>query len=104
MTGFVPGGLVARLAAHAHDSAEKPALSIASLGGGPRVDQTYGQLWGRSLAVARALNEKVRPGSRVLLLFPTAPEFAPPSSAALPRASSPCPCRCHSTREPDAAC
>ncbi|WP_236243923.1 non-ribosomal peptide synthetase [Streptomyces sp. CC210A] len=77
MTGFVPGGLVARLAAHAHDSAEKPALSIASLGGGPRVDQTYGQLWGRSLAVARALNEKVRPGSCVLLLFPTAPEFAP---------------------------
>ncbi|WP_433399636.1 amino acid adenylation domain-containing protein [Streptomyces sp. CA-146814] len=77
MTGFLPGGLIARLAAHAQDSAGKPALSIASLGGGPRVDLTYGQLWGRSLAVARALTEKVRPGSRVLLLFPTAPEFAP---------------------------
>ncbi|MER6447514.1 amino acid adenylation domain-containing protein [Streptomyces venezuelae] len=77
MTGFVPGGLVARLAAHAQDSSERPALSVATLGGGPRVDLTYGQLWGRSLAVARALSEKVRPGARVLLLFPTAPEFAP---------------------------
>ncbi|MFC9120845.1 amino acid adenylation domain-containing protein [Streptomyces sp. NPDC057067] len=77
MKGFVPGGLVARLAAHAQESTGKPALSIASLGGGPRVDLTYGQLWGRSLAVARALTERVRPGSRVLLLFPTAPEFAP---------------------------
>ncbi|GGN93902.1 hypothetical protein GCM10011579_092850 [Streptomyces albiflavescens] len=78
MTGFVPGGLIARLAAHAQDSTQKPALSIASLGGGPRVDLTYGQLWGRSMAVARALVERgIRPGARVLLLFPTAPEFAP---------------------------
>lgn len=77
MTGFVPGGLIARLAAHAQDSSEKPALSVATVGGGPRVDLTYGQLWSRSLAMARALTERVRPGSRVLLLFPTAPEFAP---------------------------
>ncbi|WP_413754048.1 amino acid adenylation domain-containing protein [Streptomyces sp. R-74717] len=77
MTGFVPGGLIARLAEHAQDSSEKPALSIASVGGGPRADLTYGQLWGRSQAVARALTERVRPGARVLLLFPTAPEFAP---------------------------
>ncbi|MEV5546738.1 amino acid adenylation domain-containing protein [Streptomyces sp. NPDC052309] len=78
MTGYVPGGLIARLAAHAQDSAHKPALSIATLGGGPRADLTYGQLWDRSTAVARALADKgVRPGARVLLLFPTAPEFAP---------------------------
>ncbi|MFD4857905.1 amino acid adenylation domain-containing protein [Streptomyces atratus] len=77
MTGFIPGGLVARLAEHAQRSPEKVALSVAPVGGGPRVDLSYAALSARSLAVARALTAKVRPGARVLLLFPTAPEFAP---------------------------
>lgn len=77
MTGFVPGGLVARLAEHAQRTPGKVALSVAPFGGGPRVDLSYAELSARSLAVARALRAKVRPGARVLLLFPTAPEFAP---------------------------
>ncbi|MFE1380307.1 amino acid adenylation domain-containing protein [Streptomyces sp. NPDC058740] len=78
MTGFVPGGLVARLAEHAQSTPEKVALSVAPVGGGPRVDLSYAELTARSRAVARALAERgVRPGERVLLLFPTAPEFAP---------------------------
>ncbi|MFF7307738.1 amino acid adenylation domain-containing protein [Streptomyces sp. NPDC008137] len=77
MTGFAPGGLVARLAEHAQRAPEKVALSVAPFGGGPRVELSYAELRARSLAVARALTAKVRPGARVLLLFPTAPEFAP---------------------------
>ncbi|MFI6053451.1 amino acid adenylation domain-containing protein [Streptomyces violascens] len=77
MTGFVTGGLVARLTEHAQRSPEKVALSVAPVGGGARVDLSYAELTARSLAVARALTTKVRPGARVLLLFPTAPEFAP---------------------------
>ena len=77
MTGFVPGGLVAQLAGHAQRSPGKVALSVAPAGGGPRADLSYVELHARSLAVARALSAKVRPGARALLLFPTAPEFAP---------------------------
>lgn len=77
MTGFVSGGLIARLAEYALSTPEKTALSVASIGEGPRVDLTYAQLTARSRAVARAVTEKVRPGARVLLLFPTVPEFPP---------------------------
>ncbi|MEU6979156.1 amino acid adenylation domain-containing protein [Streptomyces sp. NPDC046371] len=77
MTGFGPGGLVARLAEHALSTPGKVALSVAPVGGGDRVDLSYAELTARSRAVARALLAKVRPGARVLLLFPTAPEFAP---------------------------
>ncbi len=77
MTGFVPGGLVTRLAEHAFHAPEKVALSVASLGDERRVALSYAELTARSRAVARALAAKVRPGARVLLLFPTAPEFAP---------------------------
>lgn len=76
-TGFVPGGLVARLTEHALRTPDKVALSVAPVGGGDRVDLSYAELTARSRAVARTLTEKVRPGARVLLLFPTAPEFAP---------------------------
>ncbi len=77
MTGFTRGGLFGRLTEHAGNTPDKVALSIAPVGGGDRVDLTYAGLRARSLAVARALTDKVRAGDRVLLLFPTAPEFAP---------------------------
>jgi amino acid adenylation domain-containing protein len=77
MTEFVAGGLFGRLTEHAVRTPDKVALSVAPLGGGTRVDLSYVELRARSLAVARALREKVPAGARVLLLFPTTPEFAP---------------------------
>ncbi|MGH3761742.1 amino acid adenylation domain-containing protein, partial [Actinophytocola sp.] len=78
MTDLVPGGLTALVAAHAYRDPAKVALSFAPAHlDGARVDLTYAGLRARTVALARVLATRVRPGARVLLLFPTAHEFAP---------------------------
>ncbi|MEN8649780.1 amino acid adenylation domain-containing protein [Streptomyces sp. 21So2-11] len=62
---------------HAARRGSEQALTFAATTlGTPRTDLTFGQVDTRSNAVASVLRQRLRAGDRVLIVTPTAPEFA----------------------------